>query len=246
MNKDIEVFKYHEQSGYEVSNFGNVKGRRGKPLKQFKTRFGYMTASRGGKTFPVHRMVWQAFVGEIPYKLQINHIDGKKNNNNLVNLEVVTASENQLHALRIGLSVPKKGEDNSMAKLTDSKVIEIYALIKQGYTNMQIANIYSIHDRYVSLIRHKKRWQHLAAIHFADSEKMYSLGNNANTNLDFMFEVISEVLKYPSISLASIARKYKIDASIVVRIKNKQTWKYAWEYYEKRATTIESPMQSGK
>ena len=205
-----------------------------------------MTAARNKKTFLVHRMVWQAFIGEIPYKLQINHMDGKKDNNNLTNLEVVTASENQRHAIRTGLSTPKKGQDCSTAKLTDDQVIEIYGLIKQGYTNMQIANIYSIHDRYVSLIRHKKRWQHLAAIHFPDAEKMYSLGNNVNTNLDFMFEVISEVLKYPSISLASIARKYKIDASTAVRIRSKQTWKYAWEYYERRATTIESPMQSGK
>lgn len=42
----------------------------------------------------VHRMVYEAFKGEIPKGMEIDHIDRNKHNNNPDNLRVVTKSEN--------------------------------------------------------------------------------------------------------------------------------------------------------
>ena len=42
----------------------------------------------------VHRMVYEAFKGEIPEGLEIDHIDRNKRNNSPDNLRVVTRSEN--------------------------------------------------------------------------------------------------------------------------------------------------------
>ena len=45
-----------------------------------------------------HRILWETWVDRIPKKLQINHKDGVKSNNDLKNLEVVTQEENMQHA----------------------------------------------------------------------------------------------------------------------------------------------------
>lgn len=45
----------------------------------------------------VHRMVWEAFNGEIPARLEVNHKDLNKTNNRLDNLELMTHQENLIH-----------------------------------------------------------------------------------------------------------------------------------------------------
>ena len=47
-----------------------------------------------------HRLVAQAFIGDIAGK-EINHIDGDKKNNHVSNLEIVTKSENEKHSREI-------------------------------------------------------------------------------------------------------------------------------------------------
>lgn len=58
---------------------------------------------------PLHCIVWETFVGEIPEGMQINHIDGNKHNNCLENLELVTPHENMVHAWKTGLCKSRKG-----------------------------------------------------------------------------------------------------------------------------------------
>jgi hypothetical protein len=47
----------------------------------------------------VHRMVWEAFNGRIKGRLEINHKDLDRANNQLHNLEVVTHQQNIQHAI---------------------------------------------------------------------------------------------------------------------------------------------------
>lgn len=55
------------------------------------------------KNFLVHKLVAEHFLFIKSDKVQINHIDGNKTNNNVSNLEYVTASENIKHAYKSGL-----------------------------------------------------------------------------------------------------------------------------------------------
>ena len=101
---------------YEVSNLGRVRrikfinGKYNfdkiKECKQTLNTWGYMTVnlSKNGKsnTKRVHRLVAIAFLGES--NLQIDHIDGNKQNNCVENLEYVTPKENTQRAWKNGLA----------------------------------------------------------------------------------------------------------------------------------------------
>ena len=93
--------------------------------------------------YSVHRLMLENFE---PRKnmseLQVNHIDGNKQNNNLNNLEWVTPSENIKHAYAIGLK-NQSGEANNAAKLTEKQVIEI---IEKEY-GVSICTIKLIKDK---------------------------------------------------------------------------------------------------
>lgn len=106
---------------YQISNYGRVrsldrtvyfkngKGKReyiGKILKQ-KYHNGYamvnLNKNKKLEVLYVHRLVALHFIDN-PRKVNVvNHIDGVKSNNHWTNLEWVTSSENNSHAVQTGL-----------------------------------------------------------------------------------------------------------------------------------------------
>lgn len=90
---------------YMVSSLGNMKslnyrGNTGKEhlLKIQKNKWGYSIVAlcnKGkSKYFQIHRLVYEAFVGEIPQGMQVNHINEIKTDNRLENLNLMTPKEN--------------------------------------------------------------------------------------------------------------------------------------------------------
>lgn len=101
--KDIKGF----EGLYQVSNLGRVKsleridalGHRleEKILKpQLDGRYYQVCLCKQSivKKYRVHRLVWEAFNGQIPEGLQVNHINEVKTDNRLSNLNLMTAKEN--------------------------------------------------------------------------------------------------------------------------------------------------------
>jgi len=102
---------------YKISNFGRVKtlgkgnsniSKKEKILTQMITIWGYLSVCLyyyNKKIVSVsHRIVAQNFIVNPEMKPQVNHKDGNKKNNILVNLEWVTQSENGKHAYETGLN----------------------------------------------------------------------------------------------------------------------------------------------
>ena len=100
--------KYPEDlQGYGVGYNGLIFGRSGMFLK-YRNKNGYNTVglqiNKKKKMFFVHRLVAEYFVAPRSGNLQVNHIDGNKQNNDFRNLEWVTPSQNTKHAYDSGLN----------------------------------------------------------------------------------------------------------------------------------------------
>ena len=93
---------------YQASNLGRIKsleridvrGHRVKEkiLKPTINHKGYykvpLCKNSKVKKCSVHRLVWEAFNGQIPEGLQVNHINEIKTDNRLSNLNLMTCKEN--------------------------------------------------------------------------------------------------------------------------------------------------------
>lgn len=66
--------------------------------------YGFITCE-GQNKVSVHRLVYEAFKGEIPEGMEIDHIDRNRRNNNPDNLRVVTHKENMLNRNRNTFSI---------------------------------------------------------------------------------------------------------------------------------------------
>lgn len=114
------------------------------------------------KSFFRHRLVMICFNKVDNYKnLQVNHIDGNKQNNTLNNLEWCTNQENRIHAVKLGLAASLKGEDNPASKLLESQVLDIINDLLNHVPYSQICKKYNCSKSTISVIKNKRNWVYL-------------------------------------------------------------------------------------
>lgn len=98
--------RFRHYRGFLVDTVdGLVFGSRGEPIGS--KVHGYIRIDGGstddGCSTGAHRVVFEAVHGPIAEGLEVNHINGIKDDNRLVNLEAVTSQENVQHAIAMGL-----------------------------------------------------------------------------------------------------------------------------------------------
>lgn len=160
---------------YEVSTFGNVRTvierkfsykyfPAGTHISAVKSQNGYLrVAFRVGageqELKLVHRLVAITFMPNPENKPQVNHMDGNKENNNIQNLEWVTAKENTAHADLNGLRSYPTGEfreDVVYSAELVNKVLHMYFF--DFKLASEIETELSLPKSYAPLIIKGKRW----------------------------------------------------------------------------------------
>ena len=158
MRKDKQqlALRYFAKGFYSATQDGIVwrhrRGRSGyllncaKPLHTSLNNSGYLIthfkSQQRVMTLLTHQAIWLFFKGAYNENLQINHIDGNKLNNKLSNLELVTNSQNKIHALKLGLRVmpPNRyGKDNSATRKVEC--IDTGEIFETGRAAAQFAGV---------------------------------------------------------------------------------------------------------
>jgi len=124
-----------------------------------KNGYFYFDEKEGGRKVKrlVHRAIWEAVHGPIAYGLVINHINGIKADNRIVNLELVTPRGNNRHARATGLN-QARGENAGNAHLTEDEVRLIAAA--QG-TQTAVAARFGVSRTAIKDIWRGATWRHL-------------------------------------------------------------------------------------
>ena len=260
-DEDIEEWKEltypNVRPGYYwISNHGNIKNIRQEihPYKNHGYRvFGMMRYDNKEPHVFLHCAVAHEFIGPNVDKLDVNHIDGNKDNNHIKNLEYVTRSANIIHAINTGLN-PQKGELNHSHVLTEKDVRLICELFLKNKGSIQdtldqlheMSNEYEKVNRYhLEQIKYKTCWKDISDNYFDDNTFGKCIYGETNirskiTN-DEAIMICELLLKYDG-SVGAVVkhmhsiRKGHVSRSIVYDIKSKKNWKWlSKKYFDKDA-----------
>jgi hypothetical protein len=153
---------------YVVSDSGTVKSlsfnKTGveKEMTLQIDRYGYYRVGLCGvgkqKYTLVHRLVAEAFISNPNFLPCVNHIDGNKLNNSVLNLEWCTFEKNSTLAAKDNLYM--KGERHGRSLLTEKEAFEIKYNSK-GISQHNLAKIYGVGRSTISSILYGKNWKHI-------------------------------------------------------------------------------------
>lgn len=138
---DNLVTSYFISENGECFNSNTKKYLKGQISNSGYLNFSLTMPDKTKKRLYAHRLVAIAYIeNDNPLATEVNHKDGNKLNNHVNNLEWVTPSENQRHAVNSGLKESKKiycfNEDKKLIK----EYFNLTELVKEtGYNASSIA-----------------------------------------------------------------------------------------------------------
>lgn len=122
--------------------------------------FPYMIKIESKKNQSIHRLVATYFLDNPRMCREVNHKNGRKDDNRVENLEWCTSSENKKHAYRTGI-INHRGEKSNNHKVLDKDVRKMRKMYKNGKLCKDIAKIYPLAISSIWQIVNYKRWTHI-------------------------------------------------------------------------------------
>jgi hypothetical protein len=172
---------YRFSDFYDISSLGRVRSHDRKVIElNGKERFHagrILTNKKAGKylavslsadskssRFYVHRLVALAFLANPGNKLFVNHINFDTHDNQVANLEWVTAKENSNHAGlagRLGPKSPRCGAESHCSKFTEEDVKFLRNTWRPGQSIRLLADQYKVTHRAAYKMLQGLTWRHV-------------------------------------------------------------------------------------
>ena len=136
---------------YQISNMGRFKSflsdkENGQIRSNVNKNGWYFTVNlytKGGekrKTVRIHRLVYEAFVGDIPKGFHIHHKDGNRQNNRIDNLELLHPAEHASESANHTSSIDKMVEYNTQIKPKRIRQYTLNGVFLAEYLNSEVAH----------------------------------------------------------------------------------------------------------
>ena len=152
------------KDNYVVFDNGDIFSISGCKIKPSINIHGYLHCRINNIDETVHRIVANCFIPNRYNHPCINHINGIKTDNRVINLEWCTYSENLTHAYQHELRRGPYGETNGMSKLSPDDVKYIrsnYIARNPDYNMNALAVKFGVHKNTIYDIIHNKKWSHI-------------------------------------------------------------------------------------
>lgn len=232
--KNIEVKVIKEYPEYAASKCGKIfrvsskkeikQGLRGKKGREYL----YINTSINNIQRKVnsHILIALAWVDNPDPLMRkyVNHKDGNKINNVVDNLEWVTHSQNQRHAVDTGL----KGKGNSLynSELTDEQVHDICKLLVDGARPKDVAVQYKVSPDIIRKIRAGDTYFHVRCLYHIALEYRE---NFSDATVKWICERIKE--GHSDQNIVNISSNKRLTVIDVKRIRYKIRYKYISDLY---------------
>lgn len=191
-----------------------------------KYKLYHLSVNNMSFTKLAHRLVAEAFIENPDNKPEVNHKDGKKNNNHESNLEWATSSENLIHAYNTGLKNIKYGEDSHKSKITKKKVINICRMLESNkFSIKEISEIIGCDRTIIENIKAKRSWIKVSMNFDIENHTCYASSVDGKYRLNETdVRDICEKLASGKYSVKSIAQIYSVGYSTISDIKLRKSW----------------------
>lgn len=241
--RDIPNYK----GAYQVSNYGNVKSFKYRPegnlLKLSIDKGGYLSCTlydfnKKTHSFKVHRLVGFAFIPNPLNLLKINHIDGNRANNCVLNLEWCDDSHNNKHRHVLNPDM-FKGENAPHIKYSTEQILDTYNLAWEGKLSYsQISDKCGVNISEINLIKYGKQWSSVTKHTGPTHSKRFSGEENKNSKLSSVQVLEIYNLAWNSdLTNVEIGRRFNINPENVRAIKVGITWNQVTNHPKHKKST---------
>lgn len=222
---------------YSVSCVGRVRsfwagrglGKRGGLLRPAMGSTGHLTVAlshpdKPKRSWPVHQLVAQAFLGPCPPGQEVRHGPGGKLDNRSENLCYGTRLENMHDKRRDGTDL--RGEQCGYAKLTAAIVAECKRRYAAGETQTVLAREFGVDQATVCDAVNGRRWAHLADPAVEVRPRTWLTGE-AHSQAKLNWESVGEIRRrYATGEMQRpLAAEFGVSQAVISCIVRGKTWK---------------------
>ena len=195
-------------SDYYVSSYGTIWSvPYGAFLRHYYSDRGYCvfrTKTNGiGRSYRVHRFVWESHNGPIPTDKEIDHINDKRWDNVISNLQLLTHTQNLQKMNCVNYPTP-----------SDDEIVSIARDIVNGMSTKDIAKKYSISKEKICDIKFRHFYSDIISAAGID---LSQIRRNRNST---PYQAIEEIkqLRNNGIPVSQIAKMYNINRVTVYSV----------------------------